>query len=88
MAFVAPARGTRPRRIQFWSSAPGTTRARPTRGAAGTNTLKSAVLLTHDGYSHTSDQDRSACIQRDVLWGRVAGPAACVNSPGGSRRYR
>jgi TAP-like protein len=30
------------------------------------NTLENAVLLTHDGYGHTSDQDPSACIQRDV----------------------
>ena len=29
-------------------------------------TLGNAVLLTHDGYGHTSDEDPSACIQRDV----------------------
>ena len=28
--------------------------------------LGNAVLLTHDGYGHTSDEDPSACIQRDV----------------------
>jgi len=29
-------------------------------------TLGNAVLLTHDGYGHTSDEDPSACIQREV----------------------
>lgn len=29
-------------------------------------TLGNAVLLTHDGYGHTSDEDPSACIQRRV----------------------
>jgi pimeloyl-ACP methyl ester carboxylesterase len=28
--------------------------------------LGNAVLLTHDGYGHTSEEDPSACIQRDV----------------------
>jgi pimeloyl-ACP methyl ester carboxylesterase len=28
--------------------------------------LGNAVLLTHDGYGHTSDEDPSACIQRKV----------------------
>jgi TAP-like protein len=26
--------------------------------------LGNAVLLTHDGYGHTSDSDPSACVQR------------------------
>jgi pimeloyl-ACP methyl ester carboxylesterase len=29
-------------------------------------TLGNAVLLTHDGYGHTSDADPSACVERDV----------------------
>jgi pimeloyl-ACP methyl ester carboxylesterase len=29
-------------------------------------TLGNAVLLTHDGYGHTSDEDPSTCVQRDV----------------------
>jgi hypothetical protein len=29
-------------------------------------TLKNGVLLTHEGYGHTSDVDPSACVERDV----------------------
>jgi pimeloyl-ACP methyl ester carboxylesterase len=43
--------------------------------------LGNAVLLTHDGYGHTSDEDPSACIQRRVaayLTGLATPPPATV----------
>ncbi len=45
------------------------------------STLGNAVLLTLDGYGHTSDEDPSACIQRDVadyLIGLATPPPATV----------
>ena len=36
----------------------------PASGSCPPERLGNAVLLIHDGYGHTSDQDHSACVER------------------------